>query len=282
MCPTGCLDAMCRQATRRGLLKAGFGFGIAAAAAASTAGSAFAATEVEAPKQTRSFSEVRDLSHTLYEGFPTFSGEKWFTMERPVTWEKDKVNLNRWTLMEHTGTHMDAPIHFSEDGMSVDMIPIGDLIVPLAIIDIREKAASDPDAYLTPDDIAAFESRNGPLPEGCCVAMNAGWDAHLKTDKFAGRDGEGKNHTPGFHQETTDFLIRERSVKGIAVDTLSLDRGLASGEFPVHYQWLGSGRWGVEAIANLSDLPETGALLVVGAPKVEGGTGGPSRLIALL
>jgi kynurenine formamidase len=167
--------------------------------------------------------------------------------------------------------------------MSVDLIEIADLVVPLAVIDIRARAAEDADAALTPDDIKAWEAANGELPEGCCVAMNSGWHKLLNQPKFTGRDAEGRNHTPGFHAETAEFLITERQVKGIAVDTLSLDRGLASaGEFPVHYQWLGSGRWGVEAIAGLDDLPAKGAMLVVAGPKVRGGTGGPSRVIALV
>ncbi|GGD26161.1 cyclase family protein [Aureimonas glaciei] len=279
MCPPNCLHSICENASRRGLLKAGFGIGLAAV----SAGLGLQPARAAAPAQEHRFSKVHDLTHTLFEGFPTFSGEKWFTVEKPVTWEKDKVNLHRWTLMEHTGTHMDAPLHFSENGMSVDMIDIADLVVPLAVIDIRERAASDPDAALTPDDIKAWEAVNGPLPEGCCVAMNSGWHALLDSPKFTGRDAEGKNHTPGFHAETAEFLIKERSVKGIAVDTLSLDRGLASsGDFPVHYQWLGSGRWGVEAIAGLDDLPAKGAMLVVAGPKVRGATGGPSRIIALV
>ncbi|WP_172331009.1 cyclase family protein [Mangrovicoccus sp. HB161399] len=276
MCPPNCLHAICGKATRRGLLKAGFTLG----AAAGLGSFAAAPRAVAAARGPVSFSEITDLSHPLFEGFPTFSGDKWFEMEHPVTWEKDRVNLNRWTLMEHTGTHLDAPIHFSEDGMSADMIPVGDLLCPLVVIDIRARAAEDPDAYLTPEDIAAWEARNGGIPEGACVAMNSGWAAHLRGPRFAGRDSEGRNHTPGFHEDAAAMLISERSVKGIAVDTLSLDRGLASGDFPVHYDWLGSGRWGAECLTGLDTVPEAGAWIFVGGPKVEGASGGPSRIVA--
>ncbi|WP_292706324.1 cyclase family protein [Mesorhizobium sp.] len=230
-----------------------------------------------------SFSETVDLSHALYEGFPTFSGEKWFTVEHLVTFAKDKVNLNRWTIVEHSGTHMDAPIHFSADGLTADLIPISDLIVPVAVINIASRAAENADTSLTPDDIKAWEAKNGPLPEGCCVVMNSGWHKLLDDPKFTGNDGEKRNHTPGFHVETPQFLIGERNVKGIGVDTLSLDTGLNSGgAFPVHYEWLGSGRWGVECLANLDAIPEVGARLFLGIPKVRGATGGPTRVIALL
>ena len=278
MCPPGCLHAVCREATRRGLLKAGFGLGVAAAAAVP----AFAASEATAAPVARSFSEVVDLTQPLFEGFPTFSGDKWFTMEPVVTFAKDRVNLNRWVLMEHTGTHMDAPIHFSADGRTVDLIPINDLVVPLAVVDIAARAAADPDATVTPDDIRAWEAKHGPLPEGCCVVMNSGWHGLLDSPRFAGRDEAGKNHTPGFHPETAHLLITERAVKGIGVDTLSLDAGIRSGEFPVHYAWLSSGRWGVECLGNLDAVPASGAHLVVGGPKVRGATGGPSRVMALV
>ncbi|MEI5680269.1 MULTISPECIES: cyclase family protein [unclassified Mesorhizobium] len=277
MCPPGCFHSICENATRRGLLKAGFTLGLgAAAAAALPVGKAALAAPT-------SFSETVDLSHALFEGFPTFSGEKWFTVENIVNFAKDKVNLNRWTLVEHSGTHMDAPIHFSADGMSADMIPISDLIVPAAVINIAARAAENADTALTPDDIKAWEARNGRLPDGCCVIMNSGWHKLVGDAKFAGRDAEGKNHTPGFHIETVQMLIAERNVKGIGVDTLSLDTGLNSGgAFPVHYEWLGSGRWGVEAVANLDAIPESGAQLFLGIPKVKGATGGPTRVIALL
>ena len=114
--------------------------------------------------------------------------------------------------------------------------------------------------------------------------MNSGWHRLLDSPRFTGHDGAGKNHCPGFHGETAHMLLTERNVKGIGVDTLSLDTGLETrgGEFPVHFAWLGSGRWGVEAVANLDALPAKGAILVLGGPKVQGGTGGPSRVIALV
>jgi kynurenine formamidase len=277
MCPTGCLHSICQTATRRGLLKSGFALGLGAAA------TAVPNVASAAPSPQIAFSETVDLSHALYEGFPTFSGDKWFTVEHLATFAKDKVNLNRWTIVEHSGTHVDAPIHFSADGMTADMIPISDLIVPLAVIDIRARAAGDPDTSLTPDDIKNWEAKNGPLPESCCVAMNSGWHKLVGDPKFTGNDDQKRNHTPGFHAEAAHFLISERKVRGIGVDTLSLDTGLnSSGAFPVHYEWLGSGRWGVECLANLDAIPERGAHLLLGTPKVKGATGGPTRAIALL
>lgn len=88
-------------------------------------------------------------------------------------------------------------------------------------------------------------------------------------------------HFPGFHADAAAFLMEERQVIGMAVDTLSLDYG-RSADFAVHYAWLPSNRWGLECVANLASLPATGATLVVGGPKVLGATGGPSRVMALV
>lgn len=278
MCPPGFLAALCPHGDRRSFL----GAGTAAAAALAYGAGALPAPARAATPATHSFSGVHDLTHPLFEGFPTFGGDKWFTMEPMFTFAREKLNINRWTVVEHTGTHMDAPLHFTADGVGVDEIPIADLVVPLAIVDISSRAQDDPDAAVTPDDIKAWEQKHGPLPEGCCVAMSSGWDKLLMTPRFAGRDDAGKNHTPGFHGETAHLLMSERNVKGLGVDTLSLDTGLNTGPFPVHYGWLGSGRWGVECLANLDTLPPKGAMLVLGGPKVKGGTGGPSRVIALV
>ncbi|MEZ4735609.1 MAG: cyclase family protein [Caldilineaceae bacterium] len=227
-----------------------------------------------------SFNGVVDLTHTLSIDFPTFGGEQQLEIESLYTLANDGYNLNLWHLNEHTGTHMDAPFHFS-DGDSADLIPVDKLVGPLAIIDIRAKAEADPDAQVTPDDIAAWEAEFGPLPAGAIVAMLSGWDAYVTGDKFRNADEDGVMHFPGFHIETAELLITERDVKGVMVDTLSLDFG-PSPDFAFHYRWLASDHWGMECVANLGQLPQQGAVAIAGGPKIAGATGGPSRVIALV
>jgi kynurenine formamidase len=280
MCSPLCLKALYGPGSRRGFVKKSVM--AAAAVACGVRAASGAAAPTPAAQQPRNFTNILDLTHPLYEGFPTFDGSKWFTKEKKYTFAKEKLNINTWTVVEHTGTHMDAPLHFTADGHSVDEIPITDLVVPLAVVDISPRAQANPDTALTPDDIKQWESANGPLPEGCCVMMNSGWHRLLDSPRYTGRDDAGKYHCPGFHGETAHMLLTERNVKGIGVDTLSLDIGMETGQFPVHYAWLGSGRWGVEAVANLDALPAKGAILVLAGPKVRGGTGGPSRVIALV
>jgi kynurenine formamidase len=239
---------------------------IAAAGAVALAPRAFA--------QEMKFSKAIDLTHTTWPEFPTFFNKPQLEIEVLTTLQKDGFNNRKWHLVEHTGTHIDAPVHFS-DKESADRIPVESLVAPLVVINIAERAASDPDTQLTVDDIKAWEAKNGNLPERACVAMNSGWDQHVKTDKF-----RNDMHFPGFHPDTVELLL-ERNALGIAVDTLSLDHG-QSKDFKVHTTWLPAGRWGLECIANLGQVPETGATVVMGVTKIEGATGGPTRAIALV
>ncbi|HLT01083.1 MAG TPA: cyclase family protein [Geminicoccaceae bacterium] len=273
MCVPGCLETVGRRLRRRQLL-GGAGLAVAAGAASALAPRARAA-------EPKSFSRVVDLTHTLGPDFPTFDGGSNLEMETMVTLAKDGYNMYRWHLVEHTGTHMDAPIHFGDGVPSADEVPVENLVVPLVVVDIRTKAEDDPDAQVTPDDLQAFEAEHGPIPEGACVAMLSGWDARAGGPEFRNADGDGVMHFPGFHVEAAQYLMSERDVVGIAVDTLSLDHG-PSPDFATHYAWLPSNRWGLEGVANLAELPATGATLVVGGPKIKGATGGPSRVLALL
>jgi kynurenine formamidase len=269
MCDACVMDAVRdRMLSRRSFFKAG-----AAVAAASTVGVASGAV-------AQSTGQMADMTHTLTTDFPTFFGEQQFFMEQKFNWAEHKFNLFELRVNEHTGTHVDAPLHFSEDGLSVDAIPVDRLFCPLAVIDIREKAAADADAQVTPDDIAAWIAANGEIPAGACVAMNSGWSGKVATPGFRNADAEGKMHFPGFHVEAAQMLAETGDVAGIAVDTLSLDFGI-SPDFATHYAWLPTGRWGLECMANLDAVPVTGATLILGAPKHAGGSGGPARVLTM-
>lgn len=285
MCVPACTKKIATDIGRRSFLRSAAGLaavtalaGCAPVSATAPAGTAAAAASMAAGRH--SFSRIFDLTHTLTPDFPTFGGDPQLELETMVTLANDGYNMYRWLLVEHTGTHMDAPFHFS-DGPSADQIPVEDLMGPLVVVDIRAKAEADPDAQLTPDDLAAWESSNGPIPDGAIVAMNSGWDAFLGTDKFRNADDSGAMHFPGFHIEAIEMLLNERNAKGIFVDTLSLDFG-PSPDFAVHYRWLPADKWGIENVANLGSLPASGAIAIVGGPTIAGATGGPSRIFALV
>jgi len=275
MCVAGCERAVREALTRRGFFR-----GAAATGLAATAWAATAAPAVAGPK---TFTTVVDLTHTMSPEFPTFNGKPGIEMQREFVLKKDGYNLSWWHLSEHVGTHLDAPIHFSEHGLTADRLAIEQLVVPLAVVDIAYQAAQEADYLLSRDDLAAWESKNGRLPDGCCVALHSGWGELLVTDeaKFSGRDIGGTFHFPGFDPDAAEWMIKKRKVAGIAVDTLSLDNG-PSKDFKTHRLWLSSGRWGLENVANLGKVPASGATLVVGAPKVKDATGGLTRVLALV
>lgn len=250
---------------------------------AAAAGAAIAASTVigSRPLMAQTPQRVVDVTHTLTHDFPTYFGEQQFFDEDVFTYAEHSFNLKSIRVNEHTGTHIDAPLHFTDGGTSIDEVPVEALVCPLAIVDIREKAAADPDAQVTPDDLTSWIATHGPIPSGACVAQNAGWHQRMGTPQFRNADDDGKMHFPGFHVDAVDMLLEETEAGGVGVDTLSIDYGL-SADFATHYRWLPSNRWAVENMANLDALPATGATLIVGAPKHQGGTGGPARLIALV
>jgi kynurenine formamidase len=271
MCLPETLRSYEKAISRRDILKVTAGAAVAA----------MAPTGRQARAHALRIDHVVDLTHVLGTQMPVFPGGPSFEIQPINLHDRDGYYVNRIAMGEHTGTHMDAPLHFSKAGMAVHQIPAGQLVGPLAVIDIRERVTSDPDAMVMPDDIMAWERRNGRLPDGAIVVMHSGWAARIGDGRaFANADGGGTMHFPGWSKAATDLLMAERNVIGIGVDTMSLDHG-ASKDFAVHYSWLPSNRWGLENVANLTDVPPTGAMLVVGAPKVWGGSGGPSRLLAM-
>ena len=260
-----------KMLSRRNFFKAS-----AASAAAITAAAAFTPTQASAA----GFDSVEDMTHELFEDFPTYFGSPQFSKKTLFNHADHSFGVHELTIVEHTGTHIDAPLHMDADGASVAEISVSNLVVPLCVVDISARAADDPDTQVTPDDIKAWISANGDIPQNACVAMNSGWAAKVGSDGFRNADADGKQHYPGFHVDTAKMLMEETGATSLAVDTLSLDHG-PSADFAAHFTWLPSGRFGIEAIANLDKMPASGATLVVGAPKFRGCTGGPARIFAM-
>jgi len=226
------------------------------------------------------FTTVQDLSHRFGPDFPLFPGTHPMSMWVANAYDTDGYFSNVLELNEHTATHMDAPAHFFEGGLTADYVAVENLVVPMAVIDISERAATDDDAQLTPDDILAWEAANGPLPDGALVAMYSGWEARLVDPaSYINLDADGVQHYPGFHPEAAALLVEERSISGIAVDTLSQDYG-ASQDFGTHVAILGAGKYGIENMAALANVPPSGAMAVIGVSKHINASGGPVRAFA--
>lgn len=259
--------------SRRSFLKAG-------AAGAVGMGLALATPATPALADHGSGRRVVDLTHRLVRTFPAFLGPQAVFDEVLFTIENDGFYTKQWTFDEHIGTHIDTPGHFSPGGALVDQLDPQTLLAPLVVIDIKRRAAADPNATVQPEDLVAYERRHGRIPRGALVCMNSGWDAKVDDgDAFRGGAGFPDLNFPGFSADATDWLIAKRDVVGIGVDTMSLDPG-NSADFAVHVGFLGSGRYGIENLANLDHIPAKGALGFVGPIPWEEGSGGPCRVLA--
>lgn len=231
-------------------------------------------------KRTISADNILDLTHTLSPTFPIWPGNEPIKITNKGTFAKNGFYSNRWDIGEHHGTHLDSPSHCSP-GITAEKIDPASFIAPAAVIDIRERVKKDTDAAVSIDDLKTWEKAHGKLPKGCAVCLNSGWDAKAGDAKaFLGSDDGKTLHFPGFSKAAAEFLVMERDVAALLVDTLSIDTGAAT-DFAVHKVWLGAGKWAVECVANLGKIPPAGATVFVGVPKVATASGGPIRVLAM-
>jgi kynurenine formamidase len=186
---------------------------------------------------------------------------------------------------EHGGTHIDAPMHFAEGGRSTAEIPLGSLIAPAVVIDVSSKAAHDRNYRLTAKDVSDFETQHGEIAAGTIVLMRTDWSNHWPDAiAYLGDDTPGdasKLQFPGFGADATRILAEKRKVAMLGVDTASVDYG-KSQDFIVHRIGAAQAVANLENLTNLSQLPPTGATILALPMKIEGGSGGPVRVIALV
>jgi kynurenine formamidase len=277
MCAPIVVEAVREELSRRGFLK-GVGSTLAASAVAAPAA---ALAQQKPVRLAKGFRDVHDLTHVFSPRTPVFPAFKPLQIRQKFSIGKDGFFANEVTFDEHTGTHMDAPVHFVADGVTADRLPAEKFFAPLSVISIADRAAKNPDALVAVDDVLAWERRHGRLPAGAFVAMYSGWDARIgNAERFLNKDAKGTMHAPGFSEEVARFLVRERDIVGAGVDTLSLD-GASASKFVAHLALLGAGKYGVELLANLNTVPPSGATIIVGGPRHEGASGGPARVYAV-
>jgi kynurenine formamidase len=230
---------------------------------------------------TISYTNLLDLTQVLTPTSPVYPGFPPFAIEPFYSHEQHGVAIERLSLVDHSGTHLDAPYHCSREGLFVDQLPAESLIVPAIVVDIADKARADHAALVAPDDLLAWERHNGRIPAGAAVLMRSGWGArYADAQAYVNADTSGTAQFPGFGLEAVQWLLAERDVAGLGVDTLSLDHG-PSPNFAVHYAFLPTQRWGLECLANLEHLPPVGATLFIGAPRIGGASGAPARVLAM-
>ena len=230
-----------------------------------------------------------DLSHayggnTLY--WPTDTrGFELETLAEGMTEAGYFYAAKQFATAEHGGTHLDAPVHFAEGGEDVAAIGLERLILPGIVVDVSEQAAADPDYLVTAEDILAWEEQHGPVPEGAAALIRTGWPARWPDARaYLGDDtpGDASNlHFPGIGEAATRLLVEDRGIGLLGIDTASVDYGQST-DFIVHQIGGAAGVPNLENVGDLSELPPTGFLLVALPMKIEGGTGAPVRIVALV
>jgi len=272
MCTEECLKRTARggAVTRRAAL---------IGAAAIAAGATMAEPAQAAPKMGYGRG-MRDLTYPLTTTFPAFAPGEEASRRTFVTIEEDGYYMQEWRILEHYGTHVDAPGHFTPGGRDSTELPAAELVTPAVVIDIAARAARDPDTTVTVEDIMGFERRYGRIPRDAAVLMYSGWGAKVgDPDAYRGTDAAGTLHFPGFSPEATEWLLRHRRIRSLGVDTLSIDPGVSS-TFDTHLILTGADRYGVENLANLHRVPRTGATIFVGLIPYQEGSGGQARVLA--
>ena len=217
---------------------------------------------------------VVDLGHSLAVTDPSWTGERVFQRKAE---QGDGYVGGTFSSDEHFGTHLDAPAHFG-GAWTVDRIPVDRLVRPGICINIIGRAE---DYQLSVADVKAFEAKNGAIPEGAIVMIATGWDARWPDQKKYMNDRGGVKHFPGIHPDAAAYLAKDRKVAGIGIDTPSVDYG-PSAKFETHHLTMPLNVFHIENAANLTSLPASGFTIVVAPIKLAGGSGGPTRVFALL
>ena len=274
---TSAARAVGRRAFLRGGAVAAAGTAIASVGAVTPA---TASSRGGAPHHGQRRGGVVDLTHRFTTDFPVFTGVQ-PTRESATTIAADGFYSQNWTFTEHSATHVDAPGHFAAGMPLVDELDPDALVAPIVVIDIRRRARRDPNAEVTVDDLRRCERRNGRIPRGSLVCMWSGWERKADDpEEYLGGPAFPDFNFPGFGVDAAMWLARRRDVVGIGVDTTSLDPG-SSTTFAVHNEFLATGRYGVENLANLGRVRRRHRTAVVGVVPWEDGSGGPCRVLAL-
>lgn len=238
--------------------------------------------------------EFVDLTHTFEPGIPHWPGFP--DEERELLFWYDDQPPGPGTLgtgfyaqyFSHVGqwgTHVDPPAHFIRGLRTLDQISVKEMIMPLAVIDVHDKVAANPDYTITMEDVKAWEKKHGRIPEGAFVAMRTDWSKRWPdTDAMQNKDGNGIAHYPGWSQEVLTYLYEERGITASGHEPTDTDPGIATsqGDYSLEAYILSTDHYQIELLTNLDKVPEAGALVVVAFPKPRDGSGFPARVFAIV
>jgi kynurenine formamidase len=224
---------------------------------------------------------IVDLTQPFSGDMPIYPGSAKFQLFPQMKLEQG-FNMNTFHMAEHSGTHFDSPSHKSNRGKSVGAFRQSELVCPLVVLDVRLQCSLNADYCVEVEDLRRFEAKNGEIPSNCVVVAWTGWSAKWTTpEHYVNLDADGIPHFPGFGPEVTTFLVTERKIRGMGIDTLSTDPG-KSKAFLQHKILLESGGFNLENLAPLDSVPETGSFLLVAPLPITGGSGAPAKILALI
>lgn len=233
--------------------------------------------------------EIIDLTHAFSKESIYWVTAKEFELEEVAKGKTEKgyyYSANNFEAAEHGGTHIDAPIHFAEGAKSVDEIPLENLMGNGVKIDVSALALKNPDYLIKIEDLKRWESENGVIPRGSIVLLETGFGKFYPDKKnYLGTANRGSEavkelHFPGLAPEAATWLITNRNIKAVGIDTASIDYG-QSQDFATHVALMTQNVPAFENVANLEKLPATGFQIIALPMKIKGGSGGPLRIIAL-
>ncbi len=225
---------------------------------------------------------VVDMTYAINDKLPAWPGDdRTFEAKAVATPGKDGYFARSFWTLEHYGTHLDAPAHFPPGKQYLDQIPVAHFFGPAVVLDVHDEVSKDSDYRLRVMRVEKWEALHGRIPIGAIVVLRTGWSSRWPDQaRYRNMDAGGVMHFPGYSVEAAKLLI-ERGAVGLGIDTLSIDYG-PSKDFEVHRTDLPAELYNLENLANLDQLPDAGAFLIVAPIKLEGGSGGPVRVFALL
>ena len=239
---------------------------------------------------------IVDLTHALTPDFPVMILPPEFGQCQPFRMEEvsrydargPAWYWNNISMSEHAGTHFDAPAHWVSGRQlpqgTVDALPLENLIAPVCVLDFSTECAADRDFLLTRAHVEAWEAERGPIPPGHWVLLRTDWYKRVGTDAYLGMEKDGA-HSPGPDADVIRFLVEERDIIGFGTETVGTDAGQGahlSPPYPAHFILHGAGRYGLQCLANLDQLPPRGAMLICPPLKIRDGSGSPLRVLALV
>ena len=238
-----------------------------------------------------------DLTQTLSPSFPAlqlppqFGQTAGFSIERISQYDENGPGWywNNFTCGEHTGTHFDAPAHWisgkDHPDNTVDTIPVDNFLRPAVVVDASAEVAQNEDFILTSEFLLNWEAKHGRIPEGAWVLFRTDWSKRVNDAAAFLNMREDGAHTPGPSQAAVEWMIHERNVHGFGVETINTDAGQSYSwpvAYPCHTLMHGANRYGLQCLCNLDQLPPQGALIMSAPLKIEGGSGSPLRVVALV